>query len=59
MEYNIKESEDIMTKKSKTNLNTIDKEEIIKILIKENENKNEFLVMFSQTKEKFLKEKLQ
>ena len=34
-----------MTKKSKTNLNTIDKEEIIKILIKENENKNEFLVM--------------
>lgn len=45
MEYNIKESEDIMTKKSKTNLNTIDKEEIIKILIKENENKNEFLVM--------------
>jgi hypothetical protein len=37
----------------------MDKKEIIKILIQENENKNEFLVMFSQTKDIFLKEKLQ
>ena len=54
----IKESENIMINKSKTNLNTLDREEIIKILIQENENKNEFLVMFSNTNEKFLKEKL-
>ena len=54
----IKESENIMINTSKTNLNTIDRDEIIKILIQENENKNEFLVMFSNTNEKFLKEKL-
>lgn len=55
----IKESEDIMINKSKTNLNTLDREEIKKILIQENEKKNEFLAMFSKTNETFLKEYLQ
>ena len=48
-----------MTKKSKSNLNTTDKEEIIKILIEENKNKNEFIVMFSKTNITILKEKLE
>ena len=46
----IKESEDIMIRKSKSNLNTKDKEEIVKILIQENENKNEFIIIVSKRK---------
>lgn len=56
----INESKDIMNKKIKSNLYTSNKEEIIKILIQENKNKNKFIdIDYSKINILNIKEKMQ
>ena len=54
----INESEKIMEKKSKENLNEEDIDKIKNILLKENENSNEYFKKFSKINIEFIKNKL-